>query len=477
MRFADLARLPASIDDPGLFDRLSVAVTQSGRKIIALDDDPTGSQTVHDTPVLTAWNVEAFAAELRDPHPLLFVLTNSRSLPACEAAAINRDVANQVITASQQTGRPVAFLSRSDSTLRGHYEAETTALAGALGDVDGVLVCPAFFEGGRYTVDDVHYLREGDALTPVNETEFAGDATFGFRHANLRQWIEEKTGGRLKAAEVASISIAEIREGGPDTIEARLMSVTGGQPVIVNCAGNADLAIVCLGLLRAEAAGKRFIYRTGAGFARVRAGIPNRPLLTRADLLGAGAPAWVPGLVVVGSHVQKSSDQLARLLTSPRMTGVELNVPALLIDAQRSAAISVAIEQIDQALARGDTATVFTSRRVVTGSSDDQLAVSRSVSAAMVEVVRGISNDPGFVIGKGGITSSDIGTQALEARRPVVIGQVRPGVPVWRLGAESRAPGRAYIVFPGNVGTPETLAELVAELREPAGGAITRANA
>ena len=53
---------------------------------------------------------------------------------------------------------------------------------------------------------------------------------------------------------------------------------------------------------------------------------------------------------------------------------------------------------------------------------------------------------------KGGITFSGIGTKALKVRRALVMGQIRPGIPVWQTGAESRFPGISYVIFPDNVG-------------------------
>jgi uncharacterized protein YgbK (DUF1537 family) len=94
----------------------------------------------------------------------------------------------------------------------------------------------------------------------------------------------------------------------------------------------------------------------------------------------------------------------------------------------------------------------------------EELVVARAVSDALVAIVRGIEAHPDFVVGKGGITSSDIGTLGLGAERATVLGQVRPGVPVWRLGPESRFPTMPFVVFPGNVGDAETLAEIVTEL-------------
>ncbi len=442
------------------------AVAASGRKLVALDDDPTGVQTVHDVAVLARWDVDLLASELRDPRPVCFVLTNSRSLPEADAVRLNREIATNLLAASRQSGVDVAIASRSDSTLRGHFPAETDALAETLGGVDGVLLVPAFFEGGRLTVDDVHWVRDGERLVPAAETEFARDAAFGYAHSDLRAWVEEKTAGRVRAAEVASLSLDDIRRGGPDRVAARLIGIEGGRPVVVNAASYRDLDVVVLALLRAEAAGKRFLYRTGAAFVRARAGLPGRPLLSRADLLGPDAPAPLPGLVVVGSHVRRTGEQLARLLEVPGVVAVELNVPRVLDPATRAGEIGRARVGVGAALARGDTPVIATSRLVERAADPiAQLAAGRAVSAALVELVAGVDGRPGWVIAKGGITSSDVGTVALGAGRAIVAGQVRPGIPVWRLGPETRYPGLPYVVFPGNVGDANTLAEVVVLLR------------
>ncbi|MEA2524322.1 MAG: hypothetical protein QOF73_1549, partial [Thermomicrobiales bacterium] len=452
---------------PGDLERhVRDAVATSSRKVVALDDDPTGVQTVHDTAVLARWSVADLVAELQRPNPVFFILTNSRSLPTSEAVALNAEIVGNLAAASRETGIGFAVASRSDSTLRGHFPAETDAIATAIGGMDGVLLCPAFFEGGRYTIDDIHYVHDGDRLVPAAESEFARDATFGYAHSNLREWVEEKTGGRVRAGDVVSLPLAEIRTGGPNRIAELLLAVEGGQPVVVNAASYADLSVVALGLLRAEAAGKRFVYRTGASFVRARVGMPARPLLTRAELLGANAPPYLPGLIVVGSHVRRSGEQLARLLELPRTAGIEVGVPELLAsEAAREREVERALREAETALRSGVTPVIYTSRKVEIAIGGDQLAVSRTVSAALVTIAGGVEGRPGFVVGKGGITSSDVGTQALGARRAVVLGQIRPGVPVWRLGPETRFPELPYVVFPGNVGGPETLAEVVAELR------------
>ncbi|MGI8643604.1 MAG: four-carbon acid sugar kinase family protein [Thermomicrobiales bacterium] len=463
----DFDALPPAWADPGLAEQNRRAIAASGRVLVALDDDPTGVQTVHETPVLARWTVEDLAAELAARPPVFFILTNSRSLPEAEASDLTREIVTNLHTASEQTGVPVAIASRSDSTLRGHFPAETDAIQAVTGAADGVVLVPAFFEGGRITVDDVHWVRQGDEWIPAAETEFAKDATFGFTSVNMGDWVTEKTGGRIQPEDVASLDIRTMREGGPVAVAAFLKDIHGGTPVIVNAASYEDLDVVVAGILEAEAAGKRFVYRTAASFVRARAGLPARDLLTREELLGANAPTPLPGLVIAGSHVQKTTEQLAHCQNLPGTTMIEVSVPALIAgDTSRDEEVRRVASDATSAIEDGRTAIVATSRRVerpVAGG--DGLALGRTASAALVAIVHAIEAEPGWVVGKGGITSSDIGTKGLGAHRAMVLGQVRPGVPVWRLGEESRFPGLPYVVFPGNVGDPETLAEVVAELQ------------
>ncbi len=111
-----------------------------------------------------------------------------------------------------------------------------------------------------------------------------------------------KSGGRIDAADVHSISLDDIRLGGPQQVAAKLRQVTAGAFVVVNCTDYADLEIVVLGLLEVEDEGKSFLFRTGPSFVRALAGIePKEPLQTK-DIWPDGHPGG-HGLVVVGSHV------------------------------------------------------------------------------------------------------------------------------------------------------------------------------
>jgi len=438
-------------------------VDASAPKLVVLDDDPTGTQTVHDVPVLTAWEVELLCQELADPSPVCYILTNSRSLPAADAIALNGTLGRNLTSAVQQVGRAVTIVSRSDSTLRGHFPHEVDALADALGgDFDACLLVPFFEEGGRYTAADVHYVAEGDRLIPAGQTPFAADAAFGYRSSNLRDWVAEKTAGRVRAEEVASISLEDLRCGGPDCVTERLAALPSGSYCIVNAVSYRDLEVFVAGLLDAEAAGKRFIYRTASSFVQVRAGQTPRPLLTCTDL---ALPATGGCLIIVGSYVPRTTAQVAALLATG-IRRVEINVAALLDPARREAEIACAAGEVNAALAASDDVLVYTSRRLVTaGAPSASLAIGQQVSDGLIAILQTVVLRPRYLIAKGGITSSDIATRGLGVRRAWVQGQVLPGVPVWVTGPESRHPDLTYIVFPGNVGAENALAEIVNALR------------
>ncbi len=105
---------------------------------------------------------------------------------------------------------------------------------------------------------------------------------------------------------------------------------------------------------------------------------------------------------------------------------------------------------------------LYTSRELITSvNATESLAIGRRVSAGLVGVVRGLATKPRFLLAKGGITASDVATQGLGIKKALVMGQILPGVPVWQAGPESRYPGMATIIFPGNLGGPEALVEVV----------------
>ena len=439
-------------------------VKESKTKVVVLDDDPTGTQTVHNVPVLTEWSSDALQAVLSEPEAIVYILTNSRSVSLSVAQAMNREIAIHLKAASRTTGRNFVVVSRSDSTLRGHYPSEITALAEALGHpFDGTLIIPCFFEAGRLTINDIHYVTEGKWLIPAAETEYARDATFGYTKSNLREWVSEKHQGHIAPQDVVSIPVTDLRSGGPKAVTALLDRVRGGGVGVVNAATYRDMEVFVAGLLQAEAAGQRFIYRTAASFVRVRGGVAPRPLLITADLAIAGNQG---GLIVAGSYIKKSTMQLEVAQSLPDVTSLEVSVENLLRTSSSAEEIERITDLANGSLAAGKDTLLYTSRDLIIGSDAiTSLQIGQTVSAALVKIVQGISERPAWIIAKGGITSSDIATKGLNLKRAQVVGQAIPGVPIWRTGSESRWPGLIYVVFPGNVGGPEAIAEMIHILR------------
>ncbi len=437
--------------------------------MVVLDDDPTGTQTVHGIPVITEWSAETLEAELTDALPAFYILTNSRSLPSAEARSMNKEIGSALVAAGRRTGRDYVVVSRSDSTLRGHFPAEVKALADALSQrFDGWLIHPFFLEGGRYTIGDIHYVDQGGLLVPAGETEFARDSVFGYRSSNLSEWIEEKTQGQVSAGEVLRISIEDIRQGGPERITEKLLALKDGMICVINSAGYRDVEVFIMGLLDAESQGRRFLYRTAASFVQVRAGLRPRPLLTRSDL---EMPKSGGGLVLVGSYVPRTTGQLDVLLSLPGVTATEIRVEFLLKEGSRLREIKRVARMVESALKRSEDIVVFTTRLIVTTKdAEKDLLIGSRISEGLIEVLRRIATPPRYLIAKGGITASDLATKALGVKRALVLGQILPGVPLWRPGPESRFSGIPYVVFPGNVGDPKALAEIVETLRPDASG-------
>jgi uncharacterized protein YgbK (DUF1537 family) len=441
------------------------------RRTVVLDDDPTGSQTVHDIPVLTVVDPEMMAASLHQPGSACFILTNTRSMDPATTFQLNEQIGRHVGELEKRFGSAIDIISRGDSTLRGHMIVEVDALSKArreekLPPYDAVLFAPGFLEAGRYTEGDIHWAVVGGVRWPVGETEFARDATFGFGSSNLRDFVIEHSDGRIGADDVTSIQVDDV-ESGPDRVAEVLDAVRGGGYVVVNGTSYADYESVVEGAQILEAAGRRFLYRTGPSFVRAQLGMEPRLPLGSRDIWKGAMPIR-HGLVVIGSHVAQTVRQLAVLRSRVGLVDVEVSVPALLASRSREQAIDSAASRIVSSLVDHEVV-LSTSRDLVSGTdSDSSLAIARSVSAAMVEIVRRVApHRPAWVLSKGGITSHDVALHGLDIRRATVIGQLFPGLVSVLIAddAPRHVIGVPYIVFAGNVGDDDALLKAVDVMR------------
>ena len=190
----------------------STSTTKKIPLLVILDDDPTGTQTCHDISVLTVWDIatlsSTFTSDTTRKAGGFFILTNSRALHPDECRTLVEEVCQNLLQAAKKQGDlQFEVVLRSDSTLRGHFPLEPEAAEDVLGKANAWILAPFFLQGGRYTVGDVHYVEDGKGtLVPAGLTPFAKDATFGYTSSNLREWVVEKSGGRIGLDRAASVN-------------------------------------------------------------------------------------------------------------------------------------------------------------------------------------------------------------------------------------------------------------------------------
>ena len=433
---------------------------------MVLDDDPTGVQTVHDVSVYTDWSKESIKSGFEEKNKLFYILTNSRGFTIEQTIKAHKEIANTIAEVGRELNKEYIIISRSDSTLRGHYPLETKLLKDIENQngkkIDGEILCPFFKEGGRFTINNIHYVKYDNKLVPAGETEFAKDKTFGYTSSNMCEYIEEKTNGEFKKENVTCISLDDIRSLNFDKIEKQLLEVNDFNKVVVNAIDYCDIKVFCIALYRAMAKGKTYMFRTAAAIVKVIGGITNQPLLTKEKMIVKDNKNG--GIVVVGSHTKKTTSQLESLKEVGGIEFIEFNSDLVLDEIKFEQEIKRVVSLSEKFISEGTTVVTYTKRKLLVvenDSKEDALIRSVKISDAVQSLVGRLTVEPSFVIAKGGITSSDVGTKALAVKKANVMGQIKPGIPVWQTGDESKFPKTPYVIFPGNVGEISTLKEAV----------------
>ena len=435
-------------------------------KIVVLDDDPTGIQMVHDVAVYTSREEEACENLLQQSEAMVYILTNTRALKPEAARCLLRELTQNLITASRRSNIPFWLVLRSDSTLRGHYPLESETVRAGLSEhgieVEGEILCP-YLQGMRITRNDIHYLNQGGQWLPVGESEFAQDKTFGFHASDLKVYVEEKTQGRYPASSCLSISLEILRNHDEAAIMRILRQAHGFQKIIVNAETDDDLRAL-IRPLKTVLKEKVFLFRTAASFCKLFAQQDDKPLLD--PRVCVQPQNHNGGLIVAGSHVQKTSRQLEVLRQNLCLETIvfdqhQILQGSLMEESERCARL------VNQKLAEGITVVLQTRRERVDlpqGSAEEQLRLTQAINDQFIRVVEQLNVRPRFMITNGGITSSDCLTRGLRVRREWVSGQIEPRIGVIRCDRASRFPELPVVIFPGNVGEDDTLAKIVAKL-------------
>ena len=426
-------------------------------KIIVLDDDPTGSQTVHSCLLLTQWDVETLKLGLTDAAPIFFILTNTRAMAPVQAAAVTREVCQNLKLAIAEVGlTDFLVVSRSDSTLRGHYPIETDVIAAELGGFDAHFLMPAFFEGGRITRDSIHYLLVNGVEIPVHKTEFARDSVFGYSHSYLPDYVAEKTQGNIPADRVVQFLLPEVRSGSLE----KLMQLERNRCCVVDGEQQSDFDKFAADILTAASQGKKFLFRSGASILTSLANLGAQPI--PATEMSKYVRDGKPGAIIIGSHVQKTTEQLAQLLKAKGIVGVEIDVSHLIGDdpSVRAELLATTINQINDIHTAGNTPAIYTSRQELSfDSTKARLEFGESVSALLMDIIRALPADIGFLISKGGITSNDTLSRGLAMPTARLLGQIVPGCSaIVTPPTHPQFPNLPVVLFPGNVGDADALA-------------------
>ncbi|MEM1360029.1 MAG: four-carbon acid sugar kinase family protein, partial [Bacteroidota bacterium] len=419
-----------------------------------LDDDPTGTQTVHNIPVLTELNEEALAAEYAQGNKFFFLLTNSRAYPTENVVATTQAIGEEIRAFCRASNLKPLVIIRGDSTLRGHFDEEDLALAAALEQPHHYpFLIPAFFEGGRYTINDVHYVQEGQQLVPAAQTPFAKDRTFGYDSSDLKEWVAEQTSEGQRFSPPVSISITNLRTKFPTALRDKIAGKQTDQACIINAADYTDLKRAALAILRFA---YKPLIRSSASFVAALLGQPQLPFLTFPRTSNRGA------LFLVGSHVPKTTSQVEHLLINFPLAEYQIQVRSLVENPTLYLSPKEYAKDVDKKITEGIDVVIYTSREFYAAPKGKKnLDISRLVSQFCLSIIRELSVQPSLLLTKGGITSSDVATEALGVKRALALGQVQPGVPTWELGPESKFPGMPFVIFPGNVGREDSLSSIL----------------
>ncbi len=405
----------------------------NGVKMVVLDDDPTGIQTVHGCLLITQWDEASMREAFNDEQPFFYILTNTRAMTRQDAEKVTREAMEAVVNVNKDFGFRLIIVSRSDSCLRGHFPLETDVMRQVLTSygvsvADKTPFCPAFIEAGRLTIDGVHYMKDGDRLVPVSETEFARDNVFAYHTSVLADYIREKGADPDDYTIVNAQSYDEL-----NAFACKLLE---------DFAENGDYE-------KADA----IVIRSSSSLPKAISGIADIPLLDRSMLLHQGA-----GCFVVGSHVKKTTQQLECLLAAEDTCAIEVDVQRILDDAD--ALMLETQDTIQQVVDNHLTPVIYTSRQEIRlDDANQRQHLGQQVSDFLVDIVRRLPYTPSYLVGKGGITSNDILTKGLAIRSARVMGQVVPSVPC------VMTRDFPYIIFPGNVGTEQSLREVYEKLR------------
>ena len=438
-------------------------------KIVIIDDDPTGSQTVNSCNLILKWDYETLLKSLKGSSNLLFILANTRSLSENDAKIRLKEICSslkKIMNNSLFAEEQFVLISRGDSTLRGHNYLEPFMINELLGPFDATFYIPAFIEGNRTTVNGNHFVSN----IPISKTIFSKDKIFGFSTSNVKELIYEQSDRQLNFNNIENIYIKdfEVLEGTQtNKLYNYIEKLKNNKKVIVDIIDYSQLdkfSRVIKSLLNK----KKFLFRSAASFISSLSNVKRNKKdniyfsqLRRKN----NNDKIMKGLLVVGSYVELSTLQLNKVLEISVCKPIEINVLKLydffkLEDNLRqiNSLKKLILNAIRQNLSQEFIPVLYTSREIVSlGDNNDLIQFQLFLSAFISEIVSVIKNEIGYLISKGGITTNSIISEGLEAESVYLEGQILPGISLVTFNLLEQKGKLPIVTFPGNIGNQMSL--------------------
>jgi len=433
-------------------------------KIIIIDDDPTGSQTVNGCNLLLKWDYETLLQGLKGSSNLLFILANTRSLSEKdvktrlkEICSSLKEIMNNALFAQEE----FVVITRGDSTLRGHNFIEPYIINQLLGPFDATFYIPAFLEGNRTTVNGNHFVDN----IPINETIFSKDAIFSFNTSNVKELILEQSNHQLDFNHIENIFIKDFElseTNQSNKLYEYIEKLNNNKKVIVDIMNYSQLdefSRIVKSLLKK----KKFLFRSAASFISSLSSVKQSKkdhgyfsLLRRKD----NNDKALAGLIVIGSYIELTTLQLNKVLEISLCKPIEINVLKLytffkLEDNlnQINSFKKLILNTIRQNLRQDFVPVLFTSREIVSPrDNNDLIEFQHFLSVFIAELVSAIKNEIGYLISKGGITTNTIISKGLGADSVYLEGQILPGISLVTFNLLKQKGKLPIVTFPGNIG-------------------------
>jgi uncharacterized protein YgbK (DUF1537 family) len=438
-------------------------------KFVVIDDDPTGSQTVRDCLLLLKWDCLTLVKGFESKSNLFFILANTRSLSENDARLTIEEICKNLKTviASQAYEEEIIFISRGDSTLRGHNFLEPSSINSCLGPFDATFHIPAFIEGKRLTINGSHFVDK----TPIEKTIFARDKIFGYQTSNVKTLLFQKSKSKINLENIQNLFLADIeilKDEEDNIVFKTLKNLKNNKHVIVDIENYSQLKKFSL-IIKKLNKQKKFLFRTAASFISSiseKKSFPQSLTFFSNLRIRNKEKSLLPGLIVVGSYVELSTIQLKNLLEISFCQPIELDVFEFfkIISSEnnqkpRELFKNTFLREIRFSFEKGKTPVLFTSRKFLSLDYSEQLNFYNSLAFFIAELVADLKYEIGYLISKGGITTNMVLSNGLNADYVYLEGQIFTGISVvsYNLKNDKKLP---IVTHPGNIGTKDSLVNI-----------------